>query len=104
MKTSRPWELKEGIYSLCNKKQYFTGGTNSQYDKLFYMADKPEFTIRDLAVLIWACSHDADLEEIQKEIETIHKDIEDFEASIREQELLDREYEYIDYTKEEPAP
>lgn len=101
MKTSRPYELKEGIYNLCNRKQYFTGGTNSQYDKLFYMADKPEFSCRDLAVLIWGCSTYADLAEVQKEIEAIHNDIENFERSIREQELLEREYEYTDYSGKE---
>lgn len=43
------------LYNLCNKNNYFTCGTNEQYDKLFE-ANKFNAPIDDLATIIWICS------------------------------------------------
>jgi len=43
------------VYSLCNKHNWFTHGSNSQYDRMFKMVDagKP---IHEIALVIWICS------------------------------------------------
>ena len=45
----------ENLYHLCNKNQWFTQGTNRQYDKLFY-ANSNGCSIDELATIIWLCS------------------------------------------------
>lgn len=47
----------ERLYSLCNRKQYFTCGTNRQYEKLF-KANEAGASIEELATIIWLCSDD----------------------------------------------
>ena len=37
MKTARPYELKERVYQLCNKENWFTMGTNRQYDRMVWI-------------------------------------------------------------------
>lgn len=55
------------IYMLCNKNQWFTCGTNSQYEKMFEYVREAEIDslclrnnekIEKLAVMIWICSDD----------------------------------------------
>ena len=57
----------ENIYRLCNEHQWFTGGSISQYDKLFDMvrADAP---IHCIALVIWICSKDETVENIENVI------------------------------------
>lgn len=76
MKTSRPYELKERIYQLCNKEQYFTAGSNEQYTMMFYAATSQQFTTRDVAVMIGICSICGDIAKIEKQITKILEDIE----------------------------
>lgn len=45
------------LWRLCNKHQWFTCGSNSQYDKLFY-ANENGATIEEIATIIWLCSDD----------------------------------------------
>ena len=45
------------LWRLCNKHQWFTCGTNKQYDKLFY-ANENGATIEEIATIIWLCSDD----------------------------------------------
>ena len=46
------------LRSLCVKNQWFTCGTNSQYEKMFEINETTK-NINLLAVVIWACSADA---------------------------------------------
>ena len=48
----------EMLRHLCIKNQWFTQGTNRQYEKLFYLNDQ-EAPIEQIATVIWLCS-DAD--------------------------------------------
>lgn len=59
METLNNYEL----YKLCNKKNLFTGGTCEQYEKLFEM-NRKNTPIEQLAIIIWVCSKDKELEEI----------------------------------------
>ena len=58
------------VYGLCNKHQWFTCGTNRQYEKMFdYVNDEEIFAsstdkIRKLATMIWICSDGFSEEEI----------------------------------------
>lgn len=45
----------EALRSLCINNDWFTCGTNSQYDKLFY-ANEHFCPIEELATIIWLCS------------------------------------------------
>lgn len=42
---------------LCIRKNWFTHGTNSQYEKLFY-ANEMGCPIEEIATIIWLCSDD----------------------------------------------
>ena len=47
------------LYQLCNRHNWFTCGTNSQYDKLFDLA-REGATLEDLTMAIWICSDNVD--------------------------------------------
>lgn len=95
MKTSRPYEMVERIYQLCNRKQYFNAGSNVQYDMMFYAAKSPEFSCRDVAVMIWTCSVTAELGQVEQEIQEIHDGIERDAQEEAEQDAREAESEYI---------
>ena len=58
------------VYGLCNKYQWFTSGTNRQYEKMFDYVNDAEISasstdkLRKLATMIWICSNDFSEEEI----------------------------------------
>lgn len=99
MKTARPYELKMRIYELCNRKQYFNAGTNTQYDMMFHAAGSEDFSCRDVAVMIWVCSVTANLSEVEKEILTICEEIEAEEAEARAEEKQAEETIYESYNE-----
>lgn len=43
------------LRQLCIKNNWFTCGTNEQYDKLFY-ANENGCPIKEMATIIWLCS------------------------------------------------
>lgn len=47
----------ENLRSLCIKNNWFTEGTNEQYEKLF-RANEFDFSIEEIATIIWLCSKD----------------------------------------------
>lgn len=58
------------IYELCNKNQWFTCGTTTQYEKMFDYVREAEINslmisdkIRKLSTIIWICSDDNFTEE-----------------------------------------
>lgn len=46
------------LYSICNKEQFFTNGSISQYNKLFQINENEsgQVTVKDLALIIYICS------------------------------------------------
>ena len=54
---SRSAVTTEELWCLCNEKNWFTGGTNAQYDKLFDL-NREGASLDDLALVIWICSPD----------------------------------------------
>lgn len=46
----------ENLRSLCIKNNWFTEGTNKQYEKLFY-ANEHGCSIEEIATIIWLCSN-----------------------------------------------
>lgn len=90
MTVTRDFEytMHDKIYRLCNQKRYFTCGTNSQYELMFRMSTDQDFSPRDVAVLIYGCSDDADLGTIQRQIEEIWNEILEFEAAVRLEERI----------------
>lgn len=72
----------ERLRSLCIRKQWFTCGTNAQYEKLFY-ANEMGCPIEEIATIIWLCS-DSDVHcrrdilfELKRELEEYLIDIAD---------------------------
>ena len=45
------------VYALCNEHQWFTCGSNDQYEKLFIMINE-KAPIEEVATVIWLCSDD----------------------------------------------
>lgn len=43
------------LYSLCNKNQWFTSGSNLQYERMFWKNDNGS-TLEEIALIIWLCS------------------------------------------------
>ena len=56
------------IYKACNKFQWFTGGTNEQYEKLFSKVDEGA-SLKDIALMIWLCTPDTSEKEILENLE-----------------------------------
>lgn len=54
------------LRGLCIDNDWFKGGTCEQYRKLFEMNDDLRFTTSDLAMAIWLCTPNSDVDEIQK--------------------------------------
>lgn len=55
------------IRSLCIKKDWFTYGTNTQYERLFDRV-RDGADIDEIATIIWVCSENVTKEEIVKEL------------------------------------
>lgn len=57
------------VYELCNKNQWFTHGTNTQYEKMFDYVSVNNIKASDtdkiskLATMIWICSDEEFTEE-----------------------------------------
>lgn len=66
------WELRE----LCINNNWFTCGTNRQYEKLFY-ANENGCPIEEIATIIWLCSDEdcrrMDVLDILTDIHKLHK-------------------------------
>lgn len=55
------------LRSLCIKNNWFTCGTNAQYEKLFY-ANETNATIEEIVAIIWVCSEECDKTAILAEL------------------------------------
>ena len=89
MTVTRDFEytLVQKIYNLCNREQYFTCGSNRQYDLMFTMAKMPEMSTRDIAIMIFTCSDSkASLGKILNDLNGIMKEIEEAEEAVSEEE------------------
>lgn len=65
--------LVEDLYELCNRKRYFTCGSNEQYKKMFELATQGA-SVNMIAAIIWACSDDhAQLSTIMEQLEEIQE-------------------------------
>lgn len=53
----------EDLRVLCIRENWFTSGTNSQYEKLFDL-NREGASLEDLALVIWLCSSGVDREEV----------------------------------------
>lgn len=52
------------VYNACNKYKWFTGGSNSQYDKMFSKVEAGA-PLHEIALLIWLCTPDTSEWEIE---------------------------------------
>ena len=81
------YTLVQKIYQLCNREQYFTCGSNHQYDLMFTMAKMPEMSTRDIAIMIFTCSDGkASLGRILNDLNAIMTEIEEAEIRCRQDE------------------
>lgn len=67
------------IYYLCNRHQWFTAGSVAQYDRLYNlvrtMSQSQNYSIPALAVAIWICSDDIELQDIEDTLSTVFHDL-----------------------------
>lgn len=56
------WKLRQ----MCIKRNWFTHGTNEQYDKMFDLADIGD--VDGVIYSIWLCSGDIDIDEIEQAV------------------------------------
>ena len=52
------------LFTLCNEMNWYTSGDIQQYSKLFEAA-KNGASVHDLAIMIWLCSTDVTLEDVE---------------------------------------
>lgn len=64
-------QVADRVRKLCIQKDWFDCGTNRQYDKMFDMLERPDYSVRDIALVIWICTYQAPLNEIIKELKKI---------------------------------
>ena len=57
----------EDLRVLCIQEDWFTSGTNSQYEKLFDL-NREGASLEELALVIWICSSDVSREEVLKKL------------------------------------
>ena len=58
----------ERLQSLCVKHNWFTCGSNNQYEKLFEIGEDPSTSPEMLATLIWFCSDNVNYGDVLKVI------------------------------------
>lgn len=92
------YTLVNKIYQICNREQYFTCGSNHQYDLMFTMAKMPEMSTRDIAIMIFTCSDGkASLGRILNDLNAIMTEIEEAEAKCRQEEAQAEAMEEVIY-------
>ena len=63
----KPKMSVDGVYRMCNAKQFFTAGSNEQYDRMFDMV-RNNADWHKIALMIWLCSDGYNLDEVENEI------------------------------------
>lgn len=60
------------LRELCVKNDWFTGGTEMQYSRLFDMLHTGA-SVESLAAVIWTCSEFADLDDITEQLRNVQR-------------------------------
>lgn len=53
------------LREMCIENNWFTCGSNMQYDRLFKMNESGKFSISQIALVIWLCCEDAEAVDIE---------------------------------------
>ena len=64
--------IPERLRDLCIRKNWFTCGTNKQYEKLFY-ANENGYPFEEIVTIIWLCSNDVKRADIHDELNKEHE-------------------------------
>lgn len=56
-------KMTNKLRELCVKKNWFTAGSNEQYEKLF-QRQREGASLEELAIIVWVCSEDCTKDEI----------------------------------------
>lgn len=56
-------KMTSKLRELCVKKNWFTAGSNEQYEKLF-QRQREGANLEELAIIVWVCSEDCTKDEI----------------------------------------
>jgi len=77
------------LRSLCIRKNWFTCGSNRQYEKMFHMNESLA-PIEEIATVIWLCSDEEQhcRRDILEELKEVH---EEYLMNIAEQRIADGE-------------
>ena len=74
----------ENLRELCIKNDWFTEGSNSQYEKMFRM-NKEGASMEELATVIWLCS-DEEKHSRRDILETLEDTREAYQKALKEAE------------------
>lgn len=48
--------MKDKLHRLCLRENYFSCGSSRQFDRMLSMAVMPQYTYRDIAIIIFTCT------------------------------------------------
>lgn len=66
----------DDLRMLCIRKDWFTCGTNRQYERLF-QSNRFGASVHDLALIIWICSDNVLLVEVEEALKAAEKEYDD---------------------------
>lgn len=75
----RNYREVEDVRCLCVRKNWFTCGSSRQYERMFNMV-RADCAIKDIALIIWVCSENAEMLEIISELKKIMEEGETIES------------------------
>lgn len=79
----------ERLRSLCIRKNWFTCGTNEQYQKLFY-ANENGCSLEEIATIIWLCS-DSEIHCRRDILTELKQELEEYLFSIGDEMIANGE-------------
>ena len=75
----------EELRDLCIRNGWFTAGSSKQYEKMFGMNDECR-PIEEIALVIWLCSSNVTMEEVQRALETAHEAYQQWLSKIQKED------------------
>ena len=68
--------LRDEIYALCVRNNWFTCGTAEQYERMFRMVELG-YSARDVAMVIWFCSAGVGFNSVYEKIRKAYRKCKD---------------------------
>lgn len=83
------FDMKEKLHQLCLRENYFSCGSSCQLDRMLSMSVMPQYTYRDIAIMIFTCTEIPEemdgsmlFSDIQNQVESLWVDILECEKAV----------------------